>query len=202
MKTSVDKSCACIDVVLATFNGQAYIQQQIESIQRCEGYATLVSRILVLDDSSSDATAAMVTQLATMDTKIIFIANGAQRLGCAMNFARGLELSTAPYVMFSDQDDVWLPEKICLSLQSLQDREQQCGDDVPVLLFSDLRVVDDNLNIMAESFWDYQGCTATWSHRFKQLLVQNVAAGCTMIFNRALINKATPLPTQAIMHDW
>lgn len=202
MNVSVDKLSPCIDVVLAACNGQEYIQQQIESIQHCEGYTTLVSHIFVLDDISNDSTAEIVVQLAAVDSKIIFIANDSQRLGCAMNFARGLELSTAPYVMFCDQDDVWLPEKLRLSVESLQSREQQCGADVPVLLFSDLKVVDTNLNVMAESFWAYQRGTAIWSQHFKQLLVQNVAPGCTMIFNRALINKAIPLPAQAIMHDW
>jgi len=193
---------ACIDVVLASCNGQAYIQQQIESIQHCVGYADLVVRLLVVDDASTDATAAIVMRLAQDDSRIVFVPAVGRRLGCVMNFARGLELSTAPYIMLSDQDDVWLPQKIIKSLARLQCCEQQYGVERPALLFTDLKVVDDKLSVIANSFWSYQSGSATWSTCFKNLLVQNVAAGCTMLFNRALIGKATPIPKQALMHDW
>lgn len=192
----------CIDVVLAACDGQAYIQQQIESIQHCRGYDSLVARILVLDDGSGDATQNIVNRLAAVDPKISFIVGGMPRLGSTANFYRGLELSTAPYVMLCDQDDVWLPEKIISSLNAVRCRERDRGGNVPVLVYSDLKVVDAKLTVMAESFLAYQGIEANWADRFKHILIQNVAAGCTMLFNRALIDKSCPFPENVIVHDW
>ncbi len=198
----VQKAGPVIDIVLASYNGADFIQQQIESIQACAGYDELVARILVVDDGSSDATLTIVSSLAKSDGKISFFAGGDSPLGVVGNFSRGLKLTCAPYVMFCDQDDVWLPNKIKLSLHAVVGVESSVGRHIPVLTYSDLKVVDSRLQVLADSFWAYQGIPESWGERFSQLLVQNVAAGCTMLFNRALVEKACPFPGQIMMHDW
>lgn len=196
------RTTPCIDIVLATCNGEEYIQQQVESIQQCAGYDSLISRVFIVDDSSCDGTVEIVSALASHDSKIkLFKGNGA-RIGCIKNFARGLSLTDSPYVMLSDQDDVWLPEKIKSSLEVTKTFESKHGQRVPVVVFSDVSVVDADLTMIAESFWQYQAVSPNWANSFRNILMQNVAPGCSMLFNRALLDKACPFPEQIIMHDW
>lgn len=88
------------------------------------------------------------------------------------------------------------------SFDKIKSLENQFGAETPILIFSDLKVVDSNLNIINDSFFSYQGVFPNWADDFPHLLMQNVAPGCTMIINRALIDKAGEIPDDALMHDW
>jgi hypothetical protein len=104
--------------------------------------------------------------------------------------------------MFCDQDDVWLPDKIATTLQPLRDVERKIGADRPVLVHTDLMVVDESLRTLGTSFWKYQHLDPHRGSRFNRLLVQNVVTGCTVMANRALVKLARPIPPDAVMHDW
>jgi len=103
--------------------------------------------------------------------------------------------------MLCDQDDVWLADKIRLQLDCLQRYEQQQDEQEPVLVFSDLHVVNHDLQQLSRSFFAYQNLHPQWAEKFSQLLLQNVAPGCTMLLNRPLIEKALPFPPQVMMHE-
>ena len=104
------------------------------------------------------------------------------------------------YYMFADQDDIWYQDKIEVSRNAIQQAEDIFGANTPILIHSDLRVVDSNLKTISTSFVRYQSLKPC-KNDLKDLIIQNNATGCTMIFNRALRNIAD-IPEDAICHDW
>jgi glycosyltransferase involved in cell wall biosynthesis len=187
-----------IDIVLASYNGQEYIEAQIQSIQRNHGYSHLVNRIIVMDDGSTDNTITIIQKLAVNDDKIELHQSNEGSLGPSQNFARGLALTSAPFVMLSDQDDIWFPDKIVTSYQYIK----TLNSAQPLLVYSDLCIVDSKLNVINNSYFAYKKIPINWGNTFNQLLQQNTVSGCTAIFNRPLLDKALPIPESAYMHDW
>jgi glycosyltransferase involved in cell wall biosynthesis len=105
-----------------------------------------------------------------------------------------------PYFMFADQDDVWHPDKIARSVQKIRDAESRRPAKTPVLVHTDLRVVDEHLKQIAPSMIRYQ-CLNPARVSLADIMIQNNVTGCTTIFNRALASLAR-IPEEAICHDW
>lgn len=188
-----------VDILLATYNGERFVGEQIESIQ-AQTYKNW--RLLVSDDCSSDGTLDVVRNFAADDNRISVVSEGVRYGGAKDNFFALMGSSGAPYCMFCDQDDVWLSEKVEKSLESLRALEGDYGTDTPLLVFSDMKVVDEKLNVIHDSFerssrFDPNRLT------FRHLLAHNVAAGCCMLFNRALLDVCRRSDGDgAEMHDW
>ncbi len=109
--------------------------------------------------------------------------------------------SSAPFVCFSDQDDLWLPDKVSVTYGAMQQLTLKWGMDVPLLVFTDLRVVDEELRTLQHSFWAYEKLRAHRVERLGALLAQNVVTGCTCMLNRQLVELALSMPEEAVMHD-
>ena len=122
-------------------------------------------------------------------------------LGAYQNFAKLLEHSDADYVMFSDQDDVWLPDKVEKSITLMKEMEKQYSRSMPLLVHTDLQVAQEDLTIVSKSFWEYQNVEPQKSLVLNRLLVRSVIRGCTVMINRSLANLAQSIPNDAIMHD-
>ncbi len=190
-----------IDIVLATFNGDEYLQAQVRSIQLNKNYVQLIERFIIIDDGSTDNTLHLLARLASGDSKIEIHHNRKSKQGVVGNFNAGLQLTTADYVMLSDQDDIWLEDKIQDSADEVN-RIQFKTKQQPVVVFTDKKIVDDNLNTLHESDYDISLLVKDWHHNIEQLLQRNVVSGCTMLMNRALLDIALPIPEKAFMHDW
>lgn len=187
------------DIVLATYNGQRYLEEQLDSLL---GQSVSNTRILIGDDGSLDGTLQLVDQYAVkLPGRVQTLPKDPGSKGACGNFNRLLMASDAPYVFLCDQDDVWDADKVHVALELLRELESVYGTDTPILVHTDLRVVDQNLAVTSDSFFEFQNLDAHAS-AFKQLLVQNMVTGCTVVVNRALLNKALPIPADAIMHDW
>lgn len=187
-----------IDVILATFNGEKHIAEQIRSLQQCDDYETLVNRVVIVDDGSIDNTLSIVRSFAKYDPKIQVYPSQGKPLGPMKNFCRGISMCDAEFIMFCDQDDVWLKEKLVTTLKAMGG--EACS--IPRLVFSDLLVVDENLRVIENSYFSLKKIPKNWHDSLDALAKQNVASGCTMMANRALLNKALPIPDNAYMHDW
>jgi glycosyltransferase involved in cell wall biosynthesis len=189
-----------IDVLLATHNGADFLDDQLGSLLDQSGPPF---RLLVRDDASTDATPTLLAQWAPRwPGKIELLDPLGPRLGACGNFAALLAQADADYVMFCDQDDVWLPDKIARTLAKMTEVEREAGPDQPVLVHTDLAVVDDSLRGLGDSYWAYQHLDVRRGTTLNRLLVQNVVTGCAAMANRALVRKAVPIPPQAVLHDW
>ena len=116
-----------VDILMATYNGAAFVEEQVRSIIQ----QTFTNwRLLIHDDGSIDATMDILHRLAEEDNRIVLIEDGMQHFGVARNFIHLVALSTAPYCMFCDQDDVWQPNKVEKMVHAIE----QCDPTIPQVL--------------------------------------------------------------------
>ena len=187
-----------IDVLLSTFNGSAYVREQIASILGQEGVEAC---ILARDDGSTDSTQGILEEYAnSLPGRFILIREPQGNLGIIRSYEVLLAASGGRYIAFADQDDVWDRLKLAKSFELLLTLE---GDGrVPALVYTDLRIVSESLALKDESFFSYMGIDPLRALSMKSLSVQNSVVGCTTLFNRALADVAQPFPAACLMHDW
>jgi glycosyltransferase involved in cell wall biosynthesis len=189
-----------IDILLAAYQGQENFTDQLNSIftQTYKNYS-----LIIRDDDSTNNT--VVYAKAFPDeplSKINIINDSSGQLGVLGNFSRLLAESESDYIMFCDQDDVWNPEKIEKTLAVMLVMEKEYGEETPLLVHTDLKVVAHNLEVISESLWKYQNIHPRSGKKFSRLLVQNVISGCTVMINKPLRDLAMPIPEGAVMYDW
>lgn len=188
-----------IDILLATYNGEKYIKEQLDSLfsQTYEDF-----KILVRDDVSTDDTVLIVKKFESIyPNKIKLIQDEFGKLGSGKSFMKLLEYSDSEYIMFCDQDDVWLRDKIELSLNKLKEIEKESEYDIPLLVFTDLHVVDERLNLIENSFWNYQKLIPNTAKDWKKLVAQNVITGCTIMINKQAKVVSLPFVLDIMIHD-
>ena len=187
-----------IEVVLPTYNGAAYLKEQVDSIHR---QTLRPQRLLVRDDGSTDGTRALLAELQQHYGSWLHWLPAEQNLGCSANVNCLLEASRAPYVALADQDDIWLPEKLAQSLALLQRLEQQHGVQRPLLVHSDLELMAADGRRLGSTYVQHQRLDPRRTAP-EPLALTNVVTGCTAMVNRALLDQALPIPPEALMHDW
>ena len=189
-----------VAILLAAYNGETYIREQIDSLLR-QSYSEWA--LFIHDDGSVDRTPEIIRDYERTYPDRIHVLPGEPCGGAKENFFYLLRQVAAPYVMFCDQDDVWLPEKIEETLSQMKTLEAQSGAEIPALVFSDLSVVDENLNLIADRMSVYQKLDPD-RVRPENLMIQNVITGCTVMVNRALVELALKVGNtdNVVMHDW
>jgi glycosyltransferase involved in cell wall biosynthesis len=189
-----------IEIVMSAYNGAPYLGGQLDSLL----HQTLQDfRLLVRDDGSTDGTLDILADYEKRHPgKIVLVRDRTAHAGACAGFGRILEFTRSPYVMLCDQDDVWLPDKIEVTLGVLQTLERQLGSECPILMHTDLRVVDQDLHEVCDSCWKYLAIDVQQGALLPRLLIQNVVTGCTSMVNRALLHKALPISPKAVIHDW
>jgi glycosyltransferase involved in cell wall biosynthesis len=195
-----EPSAGTVEVLLATYNGAAYLQQQLDSLlsQTYDDW-----RLLVRDDGSADRTVQIVERFRERHPdRVELLRDDDPRLGHVGNFSRLLERSRARYAAFCDQDDVWEPDKLALCMDRMRALERRHDSAAPLLVFTDLSVVDAQLEPIFDSFWELSGLRPGRDMQLGRLLQQNLVTGCTTFFNRALAERAAPIPSTADHHDW
>lgn len=188
-------------VLLGTFNGSRFLQQQLDSIAaQSHGNWWLI----VADDGSRDDTVAILQSFAEDHPGRVRIVRGGPTGSARDNFFRLLRTAgPAPYFAFCDQDDVWTVEKLERLVRECQQAQNEHPDQ-PSLVYSDLTVVDAQLGLVNPSFMD-QIRARPHDITHKTLLAENAIPGCAMLFNAALADvfQASAFDVnKAIMHDW
>lgn len=190
-----------IEVLMAVYNGSAYIREQIDSIlnQTYKNWHLTIS-----DDGSTDGTDLIADEYAAKYPEQITRVYSGVRFGNARDHFMWLsENCTSRYMLYSDQDDVFNPEKMSRLMDAMQNAERQWGRDLPILVFSDQTVVDEKLNVIEPSLMRCQK-QAFDSFDYHALLIQNVVTGGAMMVNRPLCSLAVQCRSREriIMHDW
>lgn len=187
-----------IAILMATYNGEKYICQQIDSIlsQTCKDW-----ELYIHDDGSTDNTISAVESYVEKYPNKIHLIDGKSTGGAKYNFFYMFGQVEAPYYMTCDQDDVWLDKKIELTYDKMLTIENKA--DVPCLVYTELRVVDSELNTIADTMSGYQSLDCH-KRTINQFILQNSVTGCTMMVNRALRDKMLRITDidNTIMHDW
>lgn len=176
-------------VLLSTYNGEAYLSAQLESILQ-QSYPAV--SLYIRDDGSSDRTRYLLEQYAAAHSNIKLFFG--KNIGAAQSYFWLLANADkdADYIALSDQDDVWHCDKLQRAVSWLEREEASC----PLLYFSRFEIVDADLRHLALS-------PLATRLGFANALVQNQATGCTMVLNQAArMLLLSALPTRTIMHDW
>lgn len=188
-----------IAILLATYNGGEYVSEQIESIleQTCEDWV-----LYIHDDGSKDNTVEIVKAYEQKYPEKIVVLDGPSTGGAKTNFLYLFREVEAPFYMCCDQDDVWLSDKIALTKKEM-DNLVRGDENKPCLVFTELCVVDGNLQVIAEKMSEYQGLDCK-KVNFNRALIQNVVTGCTMMVNRVLRDELSKIEDfdGVLMHDW
>lgn len=175
-------------ILLSTYNGELYLEEQLESLIRQEGVEI---RILVRDDRSKDSTCEILNKW--QDKGLLTWYTGVNK-GPAQSFMDLLyHAPEADYYAFCDQDDVWLPDKLKVAVSKLEMLPDITT--VPAMYFSTQMLVDANLNELGINQINY-------IFSFGESLLRNPAGGCTIVFNKALQRELIAYhPAFVSMHD-
>ncbi|WP_455043056.1 glycosyltransferase family 2 protein [Leptotrichia buccalis] len=175
-----------IDILMATYNGEKYLPEQIESIifQTYKEW-----NLLIRDDGSSDDTFEILTKYEKKDNRIRIIKDEKGNLGTVKNFEELLKISNSELIMFSDQDDVWKKDKIEVMMKYIDDFD---------LIISDAIITNERLEPQYKSLFS----VVSSRNGIIKNIIKNTYYGCCMLFKRKILEKALPIPkNKEIGHD-
>lgn len=184
-----------VDILLATYNGEKYIKEQVESILN-QTYENI--QIIISDDCSTDKTRQVLKEYENNEKIKIFYQE--KNLGYVKNFEFLLKQVESNLYMLSDQDDVWKKEKVEKSVEKIESEKLD-------LVFGDLEVVDENLNTLYKSYNRYMHLIhkiKKYQKDYRLQYLYNCMTGCTIISRKNWIDKVLPFPTDSkyTIHDY
>jgi len=186
-----------LSVCMATYNGEKFIKEQIESILN---QTHKPDEIIISDDASKDKTQDILIEYQKRYPDLIKVILNKDNAGFVKNFERALLASSGDLVALSDQDDVWLPEKL-QEEYSILEKNPNVG-----LTFSDLKLVDENLNEIEKSMWEYHNWKMNGYIKgadfFESILKFNRVTGCTIMIRRQILNDLIPFDSRIHLHDY
>lgn len=187
-----------VDIVCSLYNGARYLPEFADSLRR---QTHTDWRLWMRDDGSTDETARTARLLADADPRMRLLTDATARRGVTASFGWLVDQvpSDASFIMFADQDDVWLADKIERTLGAMRRAGGERAQ--PMLVHTDLVVVNEALDTIHESFWRFAGIDPT-ATSMNRIAVRNVVTGATAMINRALRELAAPIPADAVLHDW
>jgi glycosyltransferase involved in cell wall biosynthesis len=189
-------SDSTVHILMASYQGERYISPQLDSIA-AQSYVNWV--LSISDDGSIDGTMTKIRSFATRQVANRITVLKGPGCGSVANFFKliqhAAESSSAEYYAFCDQDDVWLPEKIERAISML--RVRATAKELPQLYCGRTQLVDSNLNPIGLSQRPNRPLA------FRNALLQNIAGGNTMVFNRSLLKILSQVPAaNSVQHDW
>lgn len=182
-----------VEIILPTYNGEKFIKQQIESILD-QSYSNI--KIYIRDDGSSDSTTRIINELYKIDNRITLYDDALGNLGIVKNVEYLLNKTHSNYIMFSDQDDVWFPNKVGLMLSAMLDYERIYGENIPLLIHSDCFVTNMDLKIIGK----LKG-NAPFKYGLVNSLFKYHVQGASSMINRSLVKEILPFIDKVYLHD-
>ena len=191
-----------ISILLSTYNGEKYLSEQLDSILQ-QSYQNFI--IYIRDDGSNDNTLNIIMYYVhNFPSKIKLVDDKVKHRGAKLSFIWLMSHIESDYYMFCDQDDVWLPNKIELSIDKLSKLENIYPKS-PILVHTEMYVTNSNLEIISSSLYRMMKINPKYVNHFNYMGVCCCAPGCSMIFNKrsrdVSINYDNDLSIIP-MHDW
>lgn len=186
-----------IAILMAVYNGEKYLREQIDSIisQSSKNWT-----LYIRDDGSVDGTISIIEEYARKYSNIVRVSDNERGLGCNGNFLKLLEIVESEYYMFCDQDDVWMENKVELFLKSIK-KEETLHRGMPILMFSDQAVCDQNLRVMTTSQWKKLHINPWLFSSYNYVCVNCIIAGANTIFNHQTKKLIFPLVKNELYYD-
>lgn len=171
-----------ISVCIPTYNGEKYIQKQLQSIllQLDEE-----DEIIISDDSSKDKTVEIIKSFN--DDRIIILEDNTFK-SPVYNIENALKYAKGDYIFLSDQDDIWHEDKVKKMMFHLNSYN---------LVISNAKIIDKDENVITESYFNWKNSGKGFWKNFKK----NSYIGCAMAFDRKILDKSLPFPKNLAMHD-
>ena len=183
-----------IEILMATYNGEKYISEQIDSIinQTCKNW-----KLLIRDDGSQDKTLEILEEYEKRDERINILRDIKGNLGFVKNFEELLKNSSEEFIMFSDQDDYWIENKLenyINELGTLSEKEQK----MPLLIHSNSFVCDENLNVKKKEFINSKIAA---HYKKNSYFFSYSVQGSTALINKELMDIGLPFLKNVTLHD-
>lgn len=188
-----------IEILLPVYNGEKYLAEQIESIL-AQTYNEWILKIR--NDGSKDGSQAIIDRYCnTYPDKIVMIDSPKENVGLvqSINYLQAAE-PHGDYIMFADQDDVWLPDKLEVSINEIKTLEKD-NLGKPAMICTDATCVDANLNVINPSFFESQRFPYDTFDDVNKMIALNVIQGCTITINRHAVKYIFPMPLIMSIHD-
>jgi len=185
-----------VSVVLASYNGEAFIAEQIDSILS-QTYTKL--ELIICDDGSTDGTVDIIKKYMKVDPSISLRQNS-ETLGFVKNFEKGIAEAQNDYIALCDQDDIWEVNKLEIQMAEML-RQEHLTPMLPVMIHSDLSVVNAKGLLQQSSYFTLKHYGLNDTKDLGQILGPCGVMGNTTLFNRALKEKILPFPDAIAFHD-
>ena len=184
-----------IDILMPTYNGRLYLRKQLDSILN-QTFSDF--RLIVSDDASTDSTLEILKEYEKKDRRIEIYGHQ-ENIGVSANFEFLIGKVRSEYFMFSDQDDVWEPDKIEKTFNKMKETNSD-------LVYTDLEVTDSRLKTISPSYWklkSFENKVKNYNN-FESLYLNNYITGCTMLMKSKWINEFLPFPKNSkyVLYDY
>ena len=185
-----------LSVAMATYNGEKYIYQQLESILN---QSMAVDEIIVVDDKSSDKT---IEIIETLNCSRIHIYKNEENLGYIKNFYKAISLTQGKYVFLADQDDIWEKEKVKLTFAELQNSAKN------MVICTNFSLIDQNGSPITDiEHYQVNGFILQRHKEIETLTLSrlafgNVVQGCTYCVKRDVIDAYLKIHNTEVIHDY
>lgn len=171
-----------VDILLSVYNGEKYLHEQLNSILN---QTHTNWRIIARDDGSTDGSVSIMNEFASQyPENFLIIRQPFGNVGYKNSYAILMQHANADYIMFSDQDDYWLPDKTELMLKEMKLRHK--NNAIPALLCCDLSICDENLNLLVRSYYAHIGLNSGYGSQI--ILLASQLHGCAFLFNKPLLD--------------
>lgn len=186
-----------IAILMSVYNGELYLREQLDSIinQTFDNWT-----LYIRDDCSTDSSLSIIKEYLKYPNITLFN-DDLGNIGAKNSFFQLLKNIDSQYYMFSDQDDIWLPNKIQVSFERLKDEEAKSGKLCPILVCTDVYITNAKLDIIEESEWRLVGINDNSFSSHIKMLVNPIVIGMTMCFNQLIKDNAFPINSNIGMHD-
>ncbi len=186
-----------IQVLVCTYQGEQFIAQQLDSIV-AQSYQSI--EIHVFDDCSKDRTQEIVKEYCEKNPKIYLHINN-QNMGFLKNFENAINNTSGDYIALSDQDDIWHPDKLKLSMREIKILEEKYPN-TPAMVHTDLSLINDLGKTIDTSFFKKKKINIPPEKSLSRIMGHCGVMGNTILMNRLLVEKALPFPDGLKYHDY